>query len=323
MSARLDDIGEHAGEHRARRTVADAGDFDGGVFFQHRAHGAGMLAFNFFGFVDRSAEADGKVVGEMVAADGDGGGVARDSSGEGDQFGGAAANVEEAGAEFAFVLGQASFGGSERLEDGVVDADAGTIHGGDNILSGGAGGSDDVHVGFEALADHANRVADIVLRVEKKFLGQNVEDFAIFGKLHAAGGFDSATNIVTLNVTRASADGDAAAAIDAADVDAGHADKGGFDGHANDGFGFFDGAANRTDREVEIHDLAFAPAFRFGRAERGEAHAAEFVELADQRAGFGAADVERYNMPFFLRQIRHSLVPFPFRCYFRFANSNS
>jgi hypothetical protein len=150
-----------------------------------------------------------------------------------------------------------------------------------------------------------------------------VEDFAIFGKLHAAGGFDSATNIVTLNVTRASADGDAAAAIDAADVDAGHADQGGFDGHANDGFGFFDGAANRTDREVEIHDLAFAPAFRFGRAERGEAHAAEFVELADQRAGFGAADVERYNMPFFLRQIGYSLVPFLFRCYFRFANSNS
>src|SRR5579863_7564944 len=50
-------------------------------------------------------------------------------------------------------------------------------------------------------------------------------------------------------------------------------------------------AAKRTVREVEIHELAFAPALRFGRGERGEAHAAEFVELADQRAGFGAADV--------------------------------
>ncbi len=36
MGARLDDIGEHAGENGARRTVADAGDFDGGIIFQQR-----------------------------------------------------------------------------------------------------------------------------------------------------------------------------------------------------------------------------------------------------------------------------------------------
>src|SRR5277367_763159 len=266
MGARLDDIGEHAGENGTRRTVADAGDFDGGVFFKQGAKGAGVLAFDFFSFVDGGAQADRQIVSEMIAADRDGGGVARDSAGEGDKFSGAAADVEEASAEFAFILSETGFGGSERLENRVVDADARAIHGGDNILGGGAGGGDDVHVGFEALADHADGVADIILGVEKKFLGKDVEHFAIFGKLHPASGFDGATHVVTLNIAGPRADGDAATAVDAAHVDAGDSDQGGFDGHADDGFGFFDRAANGTDREVQIHDLAFAPAFRFGRA---------------------------------------------------------
>ncbi len=142
-----------------------------------------MPAFDFFGFVDGRAQADGKIVGEMVAADRNGRSVARDAAGKGDEFGGAAADIEQAGAEFAFVLGEAGFGGSERFEHGVVHTNAGAIHGGDDILRGGAGSGDDVHVGFEALADHTDGVADVVLRVEKKFLGQDVQHFAIFGKL--------------------------------------------------------------------------------------------------------------------------------------------
>ena len=50
LSARLDDFGEHAREHGARRAVADAGDFDGGVFGQQFAQGTGVLALDFFGF---------------------------------------------------------------------------------------------------------------------------------------------------------------------------------------------------------------------------------------------------------------------------------
>ena len=100
-----------------------------------------------------------------------------------DQFGGAAADIEQASAEFALVLREAGFGGSERLENRVVHADAGAIYGGDNILGGGAGGGDDVDVGFEALADHADGVADIILGVKRKFLRKDVEHFAVFGKI--------------------------------------------------------------------------------------------------------------------------------------------
>ena len=119
---------------------------------------------------------------------------------------------------------------------------------------------------FEALADHADRVADVVLLVQEKFLREDVQDFAIFRQLHAARCFDGAADVVALHVARARAYRDAAAAVYAADVRAGYADQRGFHRHAYEGFGFFDCAANGADSEIEIYDLTFAPAFRFGRA---------------------------------------------------------
>ena len=72
----------------------------------------------------------------MVAADGDGAGVADDAAAVDDQFGGAAADVEQAAAEVALVLREARFGGGERFEHGVADQNAGAIRGGDEILRG-------------------------------------------------------------------------------------------------------------------------------------------------------------------------------------------
>ncbi len=87
-------------------------------------------------------------------------------------------------------------------------------------------------------------------------------------------------------------------------------------GNAHDRFGFFDSSTNRADRQIQIDDLAFAPALRFRRAERRELHAAVIVQLADQGARLGAADIERNNMPFLLRQMRLSSkfppLPMPF-----------
>ena len=117
--------------------------------------------------------------------------------------GGAAADIEEAGAEFALVLSEAGFGGGERLEDCVADDYSGAIYGGDDILSGGGGGGDDVDVRFEALADHADGVADAVLAIEHEFLREDVEDFAIFGEADIAGGFDGAADVIFLDVAGA------------------------------------------------------------------------------------------------------------------------
>ena len=63
------------------------------------------------------------------------------------------------------------------------------------ILRGGDGRGDDVNVGFEALADHADGVADAVLRIDEKFMRQHVEHFAIFGKRDVARRVDGAAHI--------------------------------------------------------------------------------------------------------------------------------
>src|SRR5580704_6362409 len=308
MRARFDDFRKHARKNGARRTIADAGDFDGCVFRQKFAERAGVQSLDFFRFAAGSAQADGEIVSEMIAAYWNCSRVTNYSASESDHFGGAAADIQQAGAEFALVLREAGFSGGERLEDRIIHAHAGAVNCCDDILGGGAGCGDDVDVCLEALADHANRVADVVLRVERKFLRQDVQDFAVFRQLHAAGCFDRAAHVVALHVARARAYGDAATAIHTANMRAGDADQRGFHGNSDEGFGFFDGAPNGADREIEVYDLAFAPAFGFGRAECGEFHAAVVVEFADEGAGFGAADVQRYDVPFLLRQIKCSLM---------------
>ena len=76
--------------------------------------GAAVLALDFFRFGNRRAQADGEVVGEVIAADGQGRGVAHHAAGEDDQFGGAAADIQQAAAQFALVLREHGFGRSQR-----------------------------------------------------------------------------------------------------------------------------------------------------------------------------------------------------------------
>ena len=135
-------------------------------------------------------------------------------------------------------------------------------------------------------------------------LWQDVQNFPIFRQSNAPRGFDRAANIITLDIARLRAHRDSSAAVHAADMAACDANHGRLDGHSDDRFRFLDGATNRADREIEVHDLALAPAFRFRRAKRREFHAAVVIHFADQRAGFRAADIKRNDVPFFLRQIR-------------------
>jgi hypothetical protein len=90
-----------------------------------------VAALDFFCFGDGRAEADGKIICEMVAADGNGTSVANYAAAIDDEFGGATADIEQAAAEVALVLREAGFRGSERLEDCVADQDSGAICSGD------------------------------------------------------------------------------------------------------------------------------------------------------------------------------------------------
>src|SRR5262249_30618667 len=176
-------------------------------------------------------------------------------------------------------------------ENSVADEDAGFVGSSDEILRCSDGRSDNVNVGFETLAYHAESVADAVLGVNAKFVRENVQDFAVRRKRNVASGVDGTSNVVAFDVAGAIAERDAAAAVDAAYVAAGYANDSGFDGNIGYAFGLFDSAANGADGRVEVDDQPFAQALGFG-GPKGEESRAIFIKFSDQSAGFCAADVQ-------------------------------
>ncbi len=84
--ARLDDVGQHVREDRARRAVANAGDFNRAVIRDERRSGPAVAALDALGLGSGRAQADGKIVGEMVAADGNHADVTNNSAAIGDDF---------------------------------------------------------------------------------------------------------------------------------------------------------------------------------------------------------------------------------------------
>src|SRR5262249_60081628 len=117
-----------------------------------------------------------------------------------DDFGCAAANVEQTAAEVAFILCKASFGGSKRLEHCVADQNSRSIRGSDEILRCDCGRRDNVHVRLKVLTDHADSVADSVMCIDDEFMWKNVQNFAIVGKSDIAGRFDGPLHVIAFDV---------------------------------------------------------------------------------------------------------------------------
>ena len=197
----------------------------------------------------------------------------------------------------------------ERFEHRIVHAHARAVHRRHDVLRRHARRGHDMNVRLEPLPHHPDGVADVVLLVEKKFLRQHVQHFAVFRQRDALGRFDRAAHILALDVARPRSQRDPALAVDAAHVRSRDADHRRFHRHADNRLRFLHRAANRAHREIEVHDLALAPAFRLRRAKRREFHAAVLILFPHQRARLRAADVERHNVPFFPGQVRRSLAP--------------
>ena len=170
-------------ENGARRAVAHARDFDGVSSPTLRSRSAAVLALDLFRFGNRRAQTHGQVVREMIAADRESppcaarrrrrktiSSVVPPPISSRQQPSSRSSCVRHASAEAS---------GSSTVSS---TTHAGAVHRGDDVLRGRGRGGDDVDVRFQALADHADRVADVVLRVEEKFLRQHVQHFAIFGQ---------------------------------------------------------------------------------------------------------------------------------------------
>ena len=115
---------------------------------------------------------------------------------EDDEVGGTGADVGEANAQFALIGAQHGVGAGQRLEDGVVDMNAGAVHSGDDVLRRAGGGGNHVDAHFEARGHHAQRIVHAGLLVEDEFLRQQVEDLAIGGQRDGAGFVDRLPDFV-------------------------------------------------------------------------------------------------------------------------------
>jgi len=107
--ARFEDVGEHASKNRARGAITHACDFNGSVLVKERAGSAAVPALDPLGFRDRRTQTDGKIVGEVIAADGDVAGVVHNYAAVNDAFRSTAADIEQAAAKLAFVLRECGF----------------------------------------------------------------------------------------------------------------------------------------------------------------------------------------------------------------------
>ena len=198
----LEDFGDEALANHARLVAGEAGDFDFADLIDRGHDGVAVIALEPLGFRGGDVEADGEVVGEVIATDGDDRGVGDGAFEEDDQLGSGGADVEEADAELALVCTERGFRSGEGLEDGLGDFEAGLVDAGDDALlcAGGAGG--DVQIDFEAIADHAHGIMNAGLLVEDELLGEEVEDFAIGGEGDGTGAIDGGADIVFANISR-------------------------------------------------------------------------------------------------------------------------
>ena len=115
-------------------------------------------------------------------------------------------------------------------------------------------------VGFQTLADHANGIADALLGVDQKFVREDVENLAVFGKRNVAGSVDGTAHVIAFDVTRAMAERDPTTAVHTANVATCDADERGFNRHIGHAFGFFHRAPNGANRGIEIYDQSLAQA---------------------------------------------------------------
>src|SRR4029453_19005192 len=109
----------------------------------------------------------------------------------------------------------------------------------------GHGTGDDVHLGFEAHARHADRILHAILVVDDEALRDDVDDLAVHGDGHRLGRFDDALDVGGGDLFVTARHGDHAARVDGADVIAGDAREHALHRHAGHALRLLDGAHDR------------------------------------------------------------------------------
>src|SRR5690606_33620049 len=157
LGPRLEDLREDAPGHQARTAPAHAGDLHRLVLTHECVERAAAPALQLLGVGHGRPQADGDVIGEVVAAYGDNARVPEAAALEDREVGGAAAVVAKRHAQLALVGRQHRLGRRDLLEHGIDDGDAGAVDARDEVLHRRRAPRDDVDVHVEPGAGHAHR----------------------------------------------------------------------------------------------------------------------------------------------------------------------
>ena len=175
--------------------------------------------------------------------------MANRASGEDGHIGGARANIDQGHTQLFFIGCQHRIARGQGVEHQLLDIQSTAAHAFDDVFGGALGTGDDVHLGLQADAAHANRLFH-VLAVDDKLLRLDQQQALVGGDVDRLGSLHHPGHIGGGDL--AVLDRHHAAGIHATDVAAGDAgvDLGDFAiGHE---FGFFQRGLDALHRGVDV-----------------------------------------------------------------------
>ena len=159
-----------------------------------------------------------------------------------------------------------------------------------HVLRGGHRAGDDVHLGFQPHAAHAQRLAHAFLAVDAVFLGQDVQHLMVRWNGHRARGFNHAVDVHLGDF--AILDRHHAVRVHALDVTAGDAGEHLVNLAVGHQFRLFQRALDGLHRGFDVHHHAALQTARRGVAHADDIELAVLQDFCDDRHNLGCADVE-------------------------------
>ncbi len=173
-----------------------------------------QLPSSSLSFSARESGDEGEVVGEVVAAQPQAAALGDGAVSVEDVVGGTAADVDEQGSLFLGLAVEDDHGGGDRGEDNLFDFQGDFLDAADGILNAAADAVDDVVVGFQFAAEHAERIDHAVLAVHDVMADHAVEEDILFGDGDVAGDFLDFREVVLGDFVLVFGDAEAAAVVE-------------------------------------------------------------------------------------------------------------
>ena len=178
----------------------------------------------------------------------------------------AGADVGDRDAELLLGLVEDRLGRGQRVDDELVDLDAGRGDALGQVLDRGRRGRDDVGLDLEPQGAHPERVLDALLAVDAEAAPLDVEDLAVGRDRHRPGDLDGPVDVLAADLAVVAGDRDLAGRVEALDVLAADADEGAVDLPAGQALGLLDRVGDGADGLVDVDDDALLEPGRPGRS---------------------------------------------------------